>query len=149
MKVILLSDVKNVGKKDQVVEVSDGYARNFLLKRNLAVAQTQGSMKVLHQQQEEAKKLEELLAQEHGEKEHALQILEEICHCIELLAEQMPANEREGYQLRGMIDEIRTDEERIDTEGNEFHGAKTVADAWLTDFYDLCEACGCRLEEEK
>ena len=55
MKVILLSDVKNVGKKDQVVEVSDGYARNFLLKRNLAVAQTQGSMKVLHQQQEEAK----------------------------------------------------------------------------------------------
>ena len=64
---------------------------------------------------EEAKKLEELLAQEHGEKEHALQILEEICHCIELLAEQMPANEREGYQLRGMIDEIRTDEERIDT----------------------------------
>ena len=51
----------------------------------------------------------------------------------------MPANEREGYQLRGMIDEIRTDEERIDTEGNEFHGAKTVADAWLTDFYDLCE----------
>lgn len=98
---------------------------------------------------EEAKKLEELLAQEHGEKEHALQILEEICHCIELLAEQMPANEREGYQLRGMIDEIRTEEERIDTEGNEFHGAKTVADAWLTDFYDLCEACGCRLEEEK
>ena len=44
MKVILLSDVKNVGKKDQVVEVSDGYARNFLLKRNLAVAQTQGRM---------------------------------------------------------------------------------------------------------
>ena len=64
MKVILLSDVNNVGKKDQVVEVSDGYARNFLLKRNLAVAQTQGSMKVLHQQQEEAKKLEEQKKQE-------------------------------------------------------------------------------------
>lgn len=37
MKVMLLSDVKGVGKKDQVVEVSDGYARNFLLKKNLAV----------------------------------------------------------------------------------------------------------------
>ena len=76
-------------------------------------------------------------------------LTEEAKKLEELLAEQMPAHEREGYQLRGMIDEIRTDEERIDTEGNEFHGAKTVADAWLTDFYDLCEACGCRLEEEK
>ena len=33
MKVILLSDVKNVGKKGQVVEVSDGYAKNFLIPR--------------------------------------------------------------------------------------------------------------------
>ena len=51
MKVILLSDVKNVGKKDEVVEVADGYARNFLIKRKLAVAQTQGSMQVLGRQQ--------------------------------------------------------------------------------------------------
>ena len=48
MKVILLKDVKGQGKKDQMVDVSDGYARNFLLPKKLAVvadAKAQNEMK--------------------------------------------------------------------------------------------------------
>ena len=37
MKVILKQDIKGVGKKDQVINAADGYARNFLFPKNLAV----------------------------------------------------------------------------------------------------------------
>ena len=48
MKVILLSDVKKVGKKGDIVEVSDGYGRNFLLKQKLAVLATKKSKEILN-----------------------------------------------------------------------------------------------------
>ncbi|MBR2010458.1 MAG: 50S ribosomal protein L9 [Clostridia bacterium] len=44
MKVILTADVKGQGKKDQLIEVSDGYARNFLLPRKLAIPADNQSM---------------------------------------------------------------------------------------------------------
>ena len=47
MKVILLSNVKNVGNKDEVVEVSPGYGRNYLIRRGLEVLATGGSLDVL------------------------------------------------------------------------------------------------------
>ena len=59
MKVILLTDVPKVGKKGEIKDVADGYARNFLIKRGLAVVESSGSMKVLEKQQEEAAKLDE------------------------------------------------------------------------------------------
>ena len=50
MQVILLQDVKSVGKKNQVVEVSDGYAQNFLIPRRLAVKSTTKGIEVRDRQ---------------------------------------------------------------------------------------------------
>ena len=55
MKVILLQDVKKVGKKGEVVKVADGYGQNFLIKNKLAVKETAGAKKILEQQKEEAR----------------------------------------------------------------------------------------------
>lgn len=73
MRVIFTEDVKGKGKKGQVKEVPDGYARNYLLKNNLAVPATKGNVKVQEakdnkqhqlelQEVEDAKKLRETLA---------------------------------------------------------------------------------------
>jgi len=45
MKVVLLKDVKNIGKRDEILNVSDGYARNFLFPQKLAVEATPGALK--------------------------------------------------------------------------------------------------------
>lgn len=67
MKVILLSDVSKVGKKDQIVEVADGYARNFLIKNKLAVEATKKSMEVLDHQKVEQKLHEQELKKQAEE----------------------------------------------------------------------------------
>ena len=53
MKVILLKDVKKVGKKDDIVDVADGYARNFLLPGKLAVVVSDKSKEILAGQKQE------------------------------------------------------------------------------------------------
>ncbi len=51
MKVILLSDIKGVGKKDQVIEASDGYARNYLFPKKLALEANTENMSKLKARQ--------------------------------------------------------------------------------------------------
>jgi large subunit ribosomal protein L9 len=58
MKVILLSDVKTLGKKGQVVEVAEGYGRNFLLPRKLAAEASKGALAVLESQSKAQEKRE-------------------------------------------------------------------------------------------
>ena len=53
MKIILLEDVKNVGKKGEIVEVADGYGRNFLVRNKLAVEATAQSKLILEKQKQQ------------------------------------------------------------------------------------------------
>jgi len=73
MKVILKENIKSIGKKDEVVNVSDGYARNYLFAKNLAVEATEGNLAKLQtkkdsatfkksQEKEEAQKVADKLA---------------------------------------------------------------------------------------
>ncbi len=52
MKVILKADIKNVGKKDQIINANDGYARNYLFPKNLAVEANSENLAKLKAKQE-------------------------------------------------------------------------------------------------
>ena len=93
MKVILQQDVRGQGKKGQLVEVSDGYARNFLLPRKLAVTATAENLNTM-KQQEKARK-----AQEAAEKAQA----EATAKQLEGLMVKIPAKAGEGGRLFGAV----------------------------------------------
>ncbi|MFA7067460.1 MAG: 50S ribosomal protein L9 [Erysipelotrichia bacterium] len=75
MRIILLQDVKGVGKKGQTVEVSDGYASNFLLPKRLAVIETSRSIEVLNKQIKDHK---DALAEQKAKAEEIAKKLEAI-----------------------------------------------------------------------
>jgi large subunit ribosomal protein L9 len=93
MKVILQQDVRGQGKKGQLVEVSDGYARNFLLPRKLAVIATAENMNTM-KQQEKARK-----AQEAAEKAEAQATAQK----LEGLMVKLSAKAGEGGRLFGAV----------------------------------------------
>ena len=93
MKVILLQDVKNVGKANDVVDVSDGYGRNFLLKNKLA-------------KETSAANMNEVKLKKGAEAEHARRALEEAKATKEKLDDKkftLKMKSGEGGKLYGAV----------------------------------------------
>ncbi|WP_010648877.1 50S ribosomal protein L9 [Oceanobacillus massiliensis] len=93
MRVIFLKDVKGKAKKGDVKNVPDGYARNYLLKNNLAEEATAGSMKALEAKQRKSAQ------QEQQEKEEAMNLKDTLAE----LTVELKAKSGEGGRLFGSI----------------------------------------------
>ncbi|WP_188207433.1 50S ribosomal protein L9 [Alkalibacillus aidingensis] len=101
MKVIFTKDVKGKGKKGEVKNVSEGYARNYLFKHNLAVEASKGNLKQLEGQK---KKQEE---QEQQELDEAKKLKE----TIENLTVELTAKSGESGRLFGSVTSKQIGEE--------------------------------------
>ncbi len=101
MKVILLEDVHGVGAAGAVANVADGYARNFLLPRKLAIAATEGSVKNLERQQE-------TIRRKHSAQAATAQTLAERIAGLTLT---LKARTGEGGRLYGSITNVQLAEE--------------------------------------
>ena len=93
MKVILQQDVKGQGKKGQMIEVSEGYGRNFLLPRKLAIPATTDAINTMNLK-EKAKKAEEARL-----KAEAQEVAEKLKECTEKLT----AKAGNGGKLFGAV----------------------------------------------
>ena len=118
MKVILQQDVRGQGKKGQLVEVSDGYARNFLLPKKLAVSATAENVNTM-KQQEKARK-----AQEAAEKAEA----EAVSKQLEGLMVKVSAKAGEGGRLFGAVTAKEISEALSAQHGLNIAKAKIVLD---------------------
>ncbi|MFS0749753.1 50S ribosomal protein L9 [Oceanobacillus sp. 1P07AA] len=93
MKVIFLKDVKGKAKKGDVKNVPDGYARNYLLKNNLAEEATSGNMKALEAKKQKADQLEQ------QEKEDAINLKDKLAE----IAVELEAKSGDNGRLFGSI----------------------------------------------
>ena len=125
MKVILTQDVKSQGKKGQLVEVSDGYARNFLLPKKLAVIATAENLNTM-KLQEKARK-----AQEAAEKAEA----EATAKKLKDLTVNIAAKAGEGGRLFGAVTAKEVSEALAQQHGVNIAKTKLVLD-------EPIKACG-------
>lgn len=93
MKVILLQDIKNVGRKEQVIEANDGYARNYLFPKKLAIEASKDNMLKL-----QAKKTAEA-----NKKKAEIEANKEIAKKIEKIELQIKAKSGENGKIFGGI----------------------------------------------
>ena len=101
MRVILLKDVKGIGKKNDTVNVKDGYASNYLIPNGLAVMESKGSIEVLNKQKADAAKkdaIDRALAQEVAKK-------------LESIVVEFKANVGEDGRMFGTISNKQIEEE--------------------------------------
>ena len=125
MKVILQQDVRGQGKKGQLVDVSDGYARNFLLPKKLAVIATAENLNTM-KQQEKARK-----AQQAAEKAEA----EALSKKLESLTVKVAAKAGEGGRLFGAVTAKEISESLAQQHGLNIAKTKLVLD-------EPIKACG-------
>lgn len=118
MKVILKQDVKGQGKKGELIEVSDGYGRNFLLAKKLAVTATAENINTM-KQQDKAKK-----AQQAAEKAEA----EATAKKMESLTVKIVGKAGNGGRLFGAITSKEIAEELKTQHGIEIAKAKIVSE---------------------
>lgn len=93
MKVILSKDVKDVGKKGQAVEVSEGHARNFLLPRGLAVIATDGAVRSMEQEKQAVQR----------KKERELQDAQKLAAKLNSASIKITVRSGEGGKLFGSV----------------------------------------------
>lgn len=94
MQVILMKDVESLGDSGEVIQVSDGYARNYLFPQKLAIAGTEGALKDLQRRRARIQARAEKKHQEDLEKAAQIEALESII---------LQANSGEGGKLFGAI----------------------------------------------
>lgn len=102
MKVILLQDVKNLGKKNTIVNVNDGYFKNYLLPRKLAVIVSTASQKHL---ENDLDKLAEIEKQKIDNANDLKQKLEKLS--LEFSLKSQKGNAFGSISLKQIIDEIK------------------------------------------
>ena len=107
MKVILLKDVKKLGKKDAIVDVSDGYAANYLFPNHLAVPVTNKSKEILDKQQEDARIAEQ----------NAKQAAQELAKKLEGLEVTFTAKVGKDGKMFGSISLKQVEEEMLSQHG--------------------------------
>ena len=124
MKVILQQDVKDQGKKGQIVEVSDGYARNFLIPRKLAIAATTDNLNAIRIHDASVK------AAQQRERERALENAEFLKSCIV----KVHAKAGAGAKLFGSVTSKEVSDSLKEQFGVEIDKHKIIIDEQIKHF---------------